>query len=219
MKRILVGASLVLNAALLVFAIYLWLGNPFRAWVHPRVSASATSFFDEYAVESGDIVFLGDSITAGGHWNEMFPGFLVRNRGIGGDLTDDLLKRLDSVVASPVAKVFLMIGTNDLGMGISEDILLDNYARLLDRIMRERPETQIYIQSLLPRAAAYRERVESVNAALRSLAAERGLVYVDLYPAFLADDGSICDEYSGDELHLTGVGYREWERLLDPFVR
>lgn len=43
------------------------------------------------------------------------------------------------------------------------------------RSHRAQPETQIFVQSLLPRAAEYREQVESVNAALLSLADERGL--------------------------------------------
>ena len=62
------------------------------------------------------------------------------------------------------------------------------------------------------------EEVERLNEALRAVAAERGLTYVDLYPAFLAEDGSLRDELTFDELHLNGDGYREWARWLEPHL-
>ncbi|HQP10891.1 MAG TPA: TonB-dependent receptor plug domain-containing protein, partial [Candidatus Omnitrophota bacterium] len=39
-------------------------------------------FFRRYPVNRGDIVFLGDSITDGGCWEELFPGVPLKNRGI-----------------------------------------------------------------------------------------------------------------------------------------
>jgi len=218
-QRILIGLSATLNLLVLVLVLYLWLGTPYRDFIHPRMSASTLSFFEAFPVQAGDIVFLGDSITAGGKWNEMFPSLPVRNRGIGGDRTDDLLARIDPLLKAPVARIIIKIGTNDLGTGVPEDTLLSNYEFLLDRIVSEQPNTQVFVQSVLPRSADYRDQVEAVNAALFVLAEERDLVFIDLYSAFLAEDGSIRDEFTSDELHLSGAGYREWQRLLEPFVR
>ena len=75
------------------------------------------------------------------------------------------------------------------------------------------------MQSLLPRAAAYRERIESYNDALRGICREAGVVFIDLYPAFLASDGSLRDELTFDELHLNGAGYRRWQELLRPHLQ
>jgi lysophospholipase L1-like esterase len=64
----------------------------------------------------GSIVFLGDSITDFFRVNEFFPGVYVINRGISGDTTDGVLNRLaESVYELSPSKIFLMIGTNDLG--------------------------------------------------------------------------------------------------------
>lgn len=218
MKKILVGLSVALNLVAIGCALYLWRGDAFRRFFHPTLTAASVSFFEAYPIRRGDIVVLGDSITAGGQWSELFPGERIRNRGIGGDRTEDLLARFTPLTDGPAEKLFIKIGTNDLGADVRQDKILSNYGELLDQLAREIPSTRVYIQSVLPRAGAYRERVEQLNQALASLAKERGLTYIDLYPAFLGDDGSIRDDLTYDELHLSGAGYREWQRLLAPYV-
>ena len=88
LKRVGIGVSISLNVLLIGIALYVWLGDPFRDFIHPWISQSRISMFDSYPIRQGDVVFLGDSITEGGEWNEMFPERRVRNRGIGGDRTD-----------------------------------------------------------------------------------------------------------------------------------
>lgn len=51
------------------------------------------------------------------------------------------------------------------------------------------------------------------------MSASRGVTYIDLYPAFLSDDGSIVDGLAYDELHLTGAGYRVWQEQLAPYMQ
>ena len=64
-----------------------------------------------------------------------------------------------------------------------------------------------------------REEVEAYNRHIKAIADELGVVYIDLYPAFLAPDGSIRDELTLDELHLSGEGYRVWQTRLEPVMR
>ena len=167
---------------------------------------------------AGDIVFLGDSITEGAEWNELFPGLPVRDRGISGDTTAGVLARLGTVTASRPAAVFLLVGTNELAPSLDPAPSLARQREILERIRRESPDTRVFVQSLLPRAATYRERVEGYNQALRGICHEAGVVFIDLYPAFLAPDGSLRDELTFDELHLTGAGYRVWRTLLAPHL-
>jgi hypothetical protein len=47
--------------------------------------------FMEVGLCGGEVVFLGDSITAGGAWHEWFPDVPVVNRGIDGDTSLDRL--------------------------------------------------------------------------------------------------------------------------------
>ena len=43
-----------------------------------RHHAQRADFFRRHPVQAGDIVFLGDSLTAGGNWHEIFPGLPVK---------------------------------------------------------------------------------------------------------------------------------------------
>ena len=73
----------------------------FSTYYHQRVS-----LFRSLPQTTGDIVFLGNSITDGGEWTEMFADQKVKNRGISGDITPGLLNRLDEVYNRKPAKVF-----------------------------------------------------------------------------------------------------------------
>ena len=42
---------------------------------------------------------LGDSITAAADWNALLPSFDVANRGTSGDTTEDVLGRIENIVA------------------------------------------------------------------------------------------------------------------------
>jgi hypothetical protein len=93
------------------------------------------SQFATLGATPGHIVFLGDSITQGGLWPEWFPGVPVLNRGIDGETSEDLLRRVDSAVRDPRA-VFLLIGTNDLSIGFSLQRITGNVRALLAAIER-----------------------------------------------------------------------------------
>ena len=41
--------------------------------------AQKVDFFRHYPIQAGDIVFMGDSLTDGARWDEMFPGAPVKN--------------------------------------------------------------------------------------------------------------------------------------------
>ena len=72
------------------------------------------NLFQQLPNTSGEIIFLGDSMTEYGEWVEFFGNPNIKNRGIAGDMTDGILDRLDEVTASSPSQLFLMIGVNDL---------------------------------------------------------------------------------------------------------
>ena len=96
------------------------------------------------------VVFMGNSITDGCEWAELFNNRHVKNRGISGDRSGWLLDRLDPIVGGHPKKLFLMIGVNDLAAGVSPDEIVANVARLIDRFQSESRWTKIYVQSILP---------------------------------------------------------------------
>ncbi|HRN58259.1 MAG TPA: sialate O-acetylesterase, partial [Agriterribacter sp.] len=61
-----------------------------------------------------DILFVGNSITDGNEWNELFDNSKMKNRGISGDISAGVIHRIDEIANRKPGKVFLMIGVNDL---------------------------------------------------------------------------------------------------------
>jgi lysophospholipase L1-like esterase len=144
----------------------------------------------------------------------------VRNRGVGGDTSEGVLARLEQVARATPTKVFLLIGTNDLYRGASVGEIVANITEILDRLKQETPDTEVYLQSVLPRAPSFRAAVEALNARLAEIALEHGTAWVDLYPAFLdPETGGIRAELSNDELHLLGPGYALWKEQIEIAVR
>ncbi len=222
MRKLLI-VSLALGV--LLVAAFVWFGfGPGRVALMRGFlaghQARLVSAFEAFPLVPDDIVFLGDSITEGGPWEELFPDLRVRNRGVGGDTSEGVLARLDQITRATPAKVFLLIGTNDLFRGASEDEIVANITEILDRLKQETPDTEVYLQSVLPRAPKYRADIEALNARLAEVALEHGSAWIDLYPAFLDPaTGGIRGELSNDELHLLGPGYALWKRQIEIPVR
>ena len=191
-------------------SVVLWLGS---------LRGQAVSFFDGYPVEPGDVAMVGDSLTAGAEWSEMFPGVPIKNRGFPGDTTRDVLDRIDQVTDGRPAKIFLLVGTNDLFYREEVAEVLETYKEILGKIEANSPATRIYIQSVLPRHPDYREKIVTLNRELKILAENRGHPYVDLYTPFLGPDGGVAPELSNDQLHLLGPGYELWRKSIAHLVR
>jgi lysophospholipase L1-like esterase len=171
----------------------------------------------------GEIIFLGNSITDIGEWAEIWQNKKVRNRGVSGDNTFGVLARLDEITASKPAKVFIMIGINDIAKETPDTVIIANYKKIINRIQSESPKTKINVQSILPtnndftefkRHQNKMEHVIFINAALENYCKEIGLVYVDLYTAFLDDNKKLDKKYTYDGLHINGYGYMKWKEIL-----
>ena len=180
--------------------------------------------FESLPNTPGEIIFLGNSITDQAEWHEMFNNLNVKNRGIGGDDTDGILGRLDEVVESKPARIFIMIGTNDLAGSKTIDYIISNYRKILDTIMVKSPATEIYVQSILPTndAIHYTRKntdIMEINRQLEGLAREKNLVYIDLYSSFVTPDNKLNPSYSIDGLHLNGAGYKLWVKLISGYVQ
>ncbi len=174
-----------------------------------------------------EILFVGDSITDGGEWSEMFRNRRIKNRGISGDVTDGVLERLHEVLSSRPAKLFLMIGINDLSRGKSQEYVIKNIKEIIGRIRRESPRTKIYLQSILPVNPTYEKfsthtnktpEIKYINRTLSVYAREVGIVYINLFSSFSTDDETLNPEYTNDGLHLTGAGYLLWKSLIEAYI-
>jgi len=171
--------------------------------------------FSRHPVQPGDVVFLGDSLTEDGNWQEWLPHCVISNRGVSGDKTLEILTRIDELENRP-STVFLMIGTNDIGAGIADQDIVDNVKEILSIIRQKSPDTTTFVQSILPRSRALTTPIREVNQGLQRLASQERVAFINLYPSFADDHGGMCDAYSGDELHLLAAGYEVWLNAVRP---
>ncbi|KQZ86088.1 hypothetical protein ASD56_07455 [Microbacterium sp. Root166] len=150
-------------------------------------------------------------------WDEWLPEYHVVNRGIGGETAAQVLERIDSVAYDPAA-VFLLIGTNDLTLGYSIESITENVEKIIERVKELAPGAPIHVQSVMPRGPRWRQTVLRLNAAVSQVARRTGVQYIDLWPALEGVDGALKRNYTMDDLHLTGAGYRAWVEVLRPIM-
>lgn len=170
-----------------------------------------------------DVVMVGDSITAAGMWEDMFPRVRIANRGLGSDRTDDVLRRLDPIFATSPGVAFVMLGINDLSVGRAVDDVAADYGRIVDALQGR--GIRVVIQSTLECNVDIRRRCRSMlpeirrlNAELSALAESRGLAFVDLNAALSDPVTGLRAEHTTDGTHLTGLGYAEWAKRIAPWV-
>ena len=189
----------------------------------PNNFALRVDLFRSYPNASSDIIFLGNSITTGVDWVELLGRADVRNRGISGDITFGVLERLHEVTEGAPAKVFILIGINDISRNIPDSFIIGNYQRMIRRIKQESPKTKIYFQTLLPVNNEFTqfknhynkdEHILYVNEELKNLAAKEKITLIDLHPHFLDSNKKMDKRYTIDGLHLNAEGYKVWADVL-----
>ncbi len=230
MKRylnIILAASLIVNIA---YACYF-----LRGFIPPTPDAPVSgityymkrdSLFMLMPKSRGCIVFAGDSHIHHFEAEEMFEVSGIKNRGIMGDVTEGLLKRIGNILDQQPKKIFLEIGINDLLKEIPAHTTKSNILKLFDTIQAVCPHTQVYVTSILPtsRLTYYNNRRVSediirLNEMLQEECGRRKLTFIDLYSK-LEKDGALNPIYDGgDKIHLNGKAYFLWKELLDPYLK
>jgi lysophospholipase L1-like esterase len=188
----------------------------------PEIYLSQVALFRSFDHSRKDIVFLGNSITFWGGWNELLHTKHIRNRGIPGDNTFGILDRLDEVINGQPAKIFILIGINDIAKNIPDSVIVNNYQRIITRIKAGSPRTKIYWQTILPVNDSFKKltahyqhgRIKSINEKAKALAAKENITLIDLYTAFAGPDGKLPAHLSFDGVHLQKAGYDIWVDVL-----
>ncbi len=177
-------------------------------------------------------VLLGDSISL---W---FPQDLLPtertwlNQGISGETSDGLRQRLSVLDQTRPQTILVMIGINDLIRGVDDSVLLENYRSIVRHLRQAHPNTQIVVQSILPHAGkgtswegrdrlltVPNSRIRGLNDALRAIATDQGVYYLDLYSVFTNAQGDLHPSFSTDGLHLNPQGYLVWRTVLQLYLR
>ena len=173
------------------------------------------------------VVFLGDSITDQWRLGEYFGNQDYINRGIGGQITGQMLGRMmaDVVALKPDAMIVLG-GTNDIAQEVSVDAIENNLTMIADLadIYRIKPifcsilPVNDYNKAKNPAYARTAARppatVKRINAWLAALCKTRRYVYIDYYSDMVDSDGMLQADLAEDGLHPNDKGYRIMARLV-----
>lgn len=191
-----------------------------------------TSLFEELDIGRRDIVLIGDGLIDEGEWSELFNNRRVKNRGITGDLSSDVLDRLHLVVKGQPRKVFVMVGVNDLCTSNTPESVVNNIDEIIAKFKIGSPRTKVYLLSILPASDKIHnlkvmqvpnedilQEIRETNSHIEELCKSRGATYVDLYKLFVGANGQIKPEFSSDGLHLVGEAYLVLRDALTPYMR
>lgn len=168
-----------------------------------------------------DVVFLGDSQTEGFPVTEVFSNINVKNRGIAGNTTSDILNRLQTVIEGRPKEIFLQVGLNDISQNIELKKINSNFNMICDRILKESPETKLYIQSVLPTTLEYKKlnpEIIRYNKLLQDYCNKNNIVFIDVFKQLL-DGKELNKKYTYDGIHLTAEGYVVWIKELKKYIK
>ncbi len=176
--------------------------------------------------KSGQVVFMGNSITEG--WKNQRPEFFTTNgyigRGIGGQTSAQMLVRFqrDVIDLKPKA-VVILAGTNDIAQNqgyISQENILGNIQSMVE--LAQHHNIQVYLCSVLPAYEfGWRKEIQDVanqivqlNTLIRSYAESKGIPYVDYHSALKDERNGLSAEHAKDGVHPTAAAYEIMEATL-----
>ncbi len=167
------------------------------------------------------VVFLGDSITDGWRLNEYFPDHDFVNRGIGGQITGQMLGRMKAdVIDRKPAVVVVLAGTNDIARGVPLETIRSNLTMIVD--LAAAGQIKPVLASVLPIHDYHKDRdpsfertrqrpmatIRALNEWIAAFSKNRGFSYLDYFPHMVDAGGFLKPELADDGLHPNPAGYR-----------
>jgi len=195
--------------------------------INPGFIASHEKFVSIAKEGKAQLVFLGDSITAGWGgkkdiWEKAFGAYTPANFGIGGDRTQHVLWRIQNGELDGIKpKAFVvMIGTNNSGSDPAEGIA-KGVTAIIETIRAKQPQAKILLLAVFPRGEKAspnpgRDKLKQVNAIIAKLDDGKNVFFLDIGDKFLQPDGSLTKEIMPDFLHLSAAGYQIWADAISP---
>lgn len=194
--------------------------------------------------KKGQILFIGSSIM------EIFPiekmqkehdlglSKVIYNRGVRATTTADLLEHMDTLIFDlQPSKIFINIGTNDIGFNVPEQTFLKNYEQILTQIQEKLPDTKIYVMAYFPintvadfgeekdehdQLYKYRsnERINRANEDVQRLAEKIGESFINVSQGLSDEDGNLRKELTFDGGHMFpgGDGYKIVLNNMKPYL-
>jgi platelet-activating factor acetylhydrolase IB subunit beta/gamma len=181
------------------------------------------------------LLFLGDSITRRWvenleYWNGFFTPYQNANFGVGGDMAQNLLWRIQNGELDNIQPevIVLLIGTNNIPTHSAAEITATLHL-IVATIQEKLPKTKIVLMAIFPRGPQERnkadesnpyfmDKVNAVNQNLMSLDDRDSIYFLDIGASFLGPDGEIDTALLPDRLHLIEPGYQVWGEALKGII-
>ena len=188
---------------------------------------------DNIKEQDENIVFYGDSITEGYNVKEFYDEFRVVNSGISGNITEDLINRIDRDLYNyNPSTVIIQIGTNDIRASIKDEDIIKNLKNIIKGIRKNRKNASILIESIYPINREMDEEywkdvnpdynnkhITKLNKEIKELCKKEHIKYIDIYSKLLDDNKNLKEVYSKDGLHLTDLGYYKVTKLIKEYLK
>jgi lysophospholipase L1-like esterase len=189
---------------------------------------------NEDSKHSGEVVFLGDSITEGWEgqkaWKE-FAELKPVNLGISGDRTGGVLWRISDgkeIDKLKLKAAVIIIGTNNLSGGHTPEQIAGGIKAIIDELKSQKPEIKILLLGVFPRgnrgdadkktrtipAARLTKGTFKINEIIAKFDDGKTVFYKDIGKVFLDEDGGLPATTMPDYLHLSVKGYELWAKAI-----
>ncbi len=173
------------------------------------------------------VVFMGDSITEGWHFegtDGSFNGKPYVNRGISGQTTPQMVLRMHQDVVELKPKVVVILaGTNDIAGNtgpMTPEQIENNLAAMAE--IASANHIRVVLCSVLPvfdypwkPGIAPASTIVAINAWIKSYAADKGYIYVDYHSAMKDSRDGLPPALSKDGVHPLPAGYAVMTPLVE----
>ena len=181
-------------------------------------------------VQKGEILYTGSSLMEQFPVNELLMtngmNQVIYNRGIGGFTTTDMLEHMEEMVfGTEPSRIFINIGTNDIGSpDYRLEALLERYEEIITRIRERLPEAEITMMAYYPVnetdklpegewgktafVTRTNENIAIANEAIEKLAAKKGCRFVNVNEGLTDERGKLKKEFTIEGIHMYANGYQ-----------
>lgn len=172
-----------------------------------------------------DVCFIGNSITLNADFHKEFPDKSIINLGYSGDCIEGMIIRKQQISSVSPEKIFLMAGFNDLQYRhLSIEDFKSEYEQLIDSIQSSNPQSELYLESILPVNHQMNSNIVSTakileaNNVIKQLATQHSLVYIDLFSLYADSHNELPQELTYDGVHLYSSSYTIWSNAISNYI-
>ena len=124
---------------------------------------------------------------------------------------------MGALEAAEPKKIYIMFGANGVGW-FTEQHFTDVYTKFVQAVKEQHPDSQIYLQSILPvtqefddsREDISNDKINRYNELVVEIAEEQKVHYLDVASAFKDEKGCLPEDSNGDGMHFGNKYYQKW---------